>query len=371
MRLIAFLVTGVLLAQAQIRHLPFAKPLDRFNFVLNAVQALLDPTQLLNEDGRAIENSLIGIYSNACAADIEGLAVFIGAQRASGPDVLRVLKWNREEHPELAGIFPDLIRESCSILAYISKEEMIQDLRIYRGRLSNKEAGVWIKDQTTSTLSVINQLEFPVTVSWVCEGKPDQSVGVIQSGDKFSVTSHLGHIFTVRKLSGELVDFFKVTHARNTVNIGVDLIQREVSERSLFEFAHDHQIQQRRAGNYFQPQLVPAITPVGFEKIRVPEQLFKDIRRFFDENEPRQRIEFKVGPCVNQEVAPTFMIDLDPILKKRIIDELQPILESWAGLELEPTSLYGRLRIVSLLMTSQESASTPKEMSSECMLILS
>lgn len=93
--------------------------------------------------------------------------------------------------------------------------------------------------------------------------------------------------------------------------------------------------------NYYQPNITPALTPVGFKKTRVPDELWNEILEFYSHNENKQRLESTIGPCVNQEVAPTYMIQMPGNLRQKIITQMKPILEEWSGLQLRMTSLYG------------------------------
>jgi len=255
-----------------------------------------------------------------------------------------VFQLNQETSSQLVSQLFKKPSSKCAWMAFLSRGKTLDDLAVYEGALSNQEAGVWIKSQVVSSLSITNRLAFPAKISWVPEGKPEVLVASIPPNQANSMQSFLGHIFTVRNQEGKLIHFFKITHRDNSFNIGADdgeIDESLVSEQDLFDFVHDHQMQQRKAGNYFQPQLVPSITPTGFEKMRIPEGLFEEIRSFFKARESFQQSEYHVGACINQEIVPTFMINLSQELRQKIITQLQPILEKWAGFELESTSLYG------------------------------
>jgi prolyl 4-hydroxylase len=97
--------------------------------------------------------------------------------------------------------------------------------------------------------------------------------------------------------------------------------------------------------NYVQPTHIPAFTPMGFEKRRLPEDTFRWLRGWYDQVKEEGRItkiEGSAGPCMNQVDAPSVMHMITPALKTRMAEELKPILEDWYGHgKLKMTSIYG------------------------------
>ena len=53
-----------------------------------------------------------------------------------------------------------------------------------------------------------------------------------------------------------------------------------------------------------------------------------------------EKIENAVGPCLNQEIADTWMVHLPTYLKDKISKELLPILEEWSNEKLEVEYIY-------------------------------
>jgi prolyl 4-hydroxylase len=94
---------------------------------------------------------------------------------------------------------------------------------------------------------------------------------------------------------------------------------------------------------------VPNYTEVGFEKSRLPDDLFKKLTDFYQTNHDQHVEEFVDGDFINgkhlngkkAKRAPSSLLDLTAELKKEVHDYMKPVLEEWADSELEPTYVYG------------------------------
>jgi hypothetical protein len=112
--------------------------------------------------------------------------------------------------------------------------------------------------------------------------------------------------------------------------------------------------------NQEQPAQQHNYTELGFKKLRVPDEIWTDLRAFYDANKENEKIENwpRGNTYVNHWDAPSYMIGLEdrslalrgaagarPIsgmnLKAKIWEGIRPMLEEWTGHRLEPTSLYG------------------------------
>ncbi|CAM9198984.1 unnamed protein product [Discosporangium mesarthrocarpum] len=97
--------------------------------------------------------------------------------------------------------------------------------------------------------------------------------------------------------------------------------------------------------NKNQPKLVPKFTVLGYEKMRTPEGIFGAILDWYKpilkKGESVRENWRRDNTYVNHWKVDTKMVHVPPKLKKRIFSEMQGLLESWAGVTLSPTALYG------------------------------
>lgn len=93
-------------------------------------------------------------------------------------------------------------------------------------------------------------------------------------------------------------------------------------------------------------EYVPNYTKAGFQKKRLPEALFKEIRVFFDNNKERDADEYVPGDFIyssskKKSAASSTLMDLPEHLRQKIHDALKPMMEEWCGEDLDPTYVYG------------------------------
>ena len=118
--------------------------------------------------------------------------------------------------------------------------------------------------------------------------------------------------------------------------------------------------------NHDQPSSVYNYTNYGYAKTRVPTDLFKLIKTFFDNNRHRAEIEWKeYNVYHNAWESPPTIINLHSAAKTtdgssltlKIEDRIKPILEKWTGQKLSPVSWFHKTSFelcVSLLSHHQK-----------------
>ena len=136
-------------------------------------------------------------------------------------------------------------------------------------------------------------------------------------------------------------NFFKARYDKWMSDCYAAYSQREcdATERARLEMALE------------QPPTHFNYTELGFKKGKVPEDLFRDILDFYEENKEKKKPEQwpRGNTYVNAWEVPTYMVNFEDKqlrggwdLKNRIWATMNPILSEWVGgRELEPTSLYG------------------------------
>ena len=92
-------------------------------------------------------------------------------------------------------------------------------------------------------------------------------------------------------------------------------------------------------------------TSIGFKKVQAPKAVFDLLSSYWETHYDRREEEkwYSGSTYVNHWEAPTFMVNVEQTtlrgggqsLKRKIWDGVQPILEEWTGMELEPSSMYG------------------------------
>ncbi len=102
--------------------------------------------------------------------------------------------------------------------------------------------------------------------------------------------------------------------------------------------------------NLDQPRTQHNYTELGFKKIRIPDELFKQLLQFYEENKSLAAPEQwpRANTYVNSWESATMMVSFENRklrgglnMKQRLWDGLMPIVEEWTGKKLKPVSLYG------------------------------
>ena len=115
-------------------------------------------------------------------------------------------------------------------------------------------------------------------------------------------------------------------------------------EQILREYVYNSNMEVRMALSDTQVHFVPQVTDVGFEKAKLPKEMFQKIADFYfsNYNSSKTVVERDGGPLYNQRVIPTYHTPLPYGLKMNIFDELKQMMEEWSGLApLVGTSIYG------------------------------
>jgi len=108
--------------------------------------------------------------------------------------------------------------------------------------------------------------------------------------------------------------------------------------------------------NEEQPAWVPKFTKVGFEKTKIPADIYAMLLWEFERQKSlmvQEPITHGIINCVKivemenkrqsrlQDLRRTFMTKLSPYVSYQLTDKLLPLAEEWANVKLEFTSLYG------------------------------
>jgi hypothetical protein len=109
------------------------------------------------------------------------------------------------------------------------------------------------------------------------------------------------------------------------------------------EFSHAIWYEKRLGSNFIQPQIVQAVTAEGFLHRKLPLSTYHWLVEWYQQKQQEEeRAETVVGPCMNQQTAPSSITHLEPSLKNRLENELKPIMQEWYGDgDLYLTSIYG------------------------------
>ena len=84
------------------------------------------------------------------------------------------------------------------------------------------------------------------------------------------------------------------------------------------------------------------MTRTGFQKHKIPTDLFKEIQQYYFDNMDKS-VDESVPGFIHAEgsAVPSVVIDLPVELKNKVHSELKPLIENWAGDYLIPTYVYG------------------------------
>jgi hypothetical protein len=116
-----------------------------------------------------------------------------------------------------------------------------------------------------------------------------------------------------------------------------------IPDTFAFELRRKSGRDSRAHHNEVQPRLAPHFTKIGFEKRKIPDDLWKIIKDFYDANKLNYaREKWPIDDTVvNFYDSPSYMVHLDSI-RSQIYEKMQPLLEEWSGVQkLDPTSCYG------------------------------
>jgi len=203
-----------------------------------------------------------------------------------------------------------------------------------------------------------NNAGVDVYLYWV-SSESQVRMAEIEEGQSFRLTTFPGHIFiakeattlsqlgaflmeesktqiTINPLKGEDCDDDKAKKALN------DLVRKRTAAEKA-EVDRENNERRRYYLNREQPPKVPKFTKTGYEVRQFPSPTWEKVIEFWNTHKNNQELErWDPGNSyVNHWEANPTMVQLPWQLKEQIFAEMKPILESWSGQELEPTSCYG------------------------------
>ena len=231
-------------------------------------------------------------------------------------------------------------RTQCAELYFYPKGYSLNKLpvAIYDKDFDYESLQAWQRSIIRSEARLYNDFDYPIDLYWNDEAVKSVHVGTVAPGDFIFQNTFIGHLFSARKIppAGErssdalTVDFMvfdgvnyrfgpnnRLTTCDDAAATGDvkpahfdyedQVVAKEVRcddmplrlEKFKMEVLHG-----KRLGlNYVQPTHIPAFTPMGFEKRRLPEDTFRWLRGWYDQVKEEGRItkiEGSAGPCMNQ-----------------------------------------------------------------------
>jgi prolyl 4-hydroxylase len=91
-------------------------------------------------------------------------------------------------------------------------------------------------------------------------------------------------------------------------------------------------------------EFIKNYTASGFYKSQFPVDLFAEIKQFYRENGTKISAEHVPGDFIftpEKKKLGSSLVNLSESLRQKIHDTMKPLMEKWAGVELEPTFVYG------------------------------
>lgn len=299
------------------------------------------------EEGRAPKSAVYGFYGSIeCEQALKRDIGFQCAQLHTGPDYVDALLVSVDALPS-SMLPPDstcgvgFIGGGCSFSDADCIKFSPHDVN---DELASRHSMSWIAPLGKSSLELKNERDETVHLFWMIEGAEPRHSGTLAPGEKTTFQTYMSHAFYARKTDSpdsEIVDFVVSSQPKGQLWV---ITQDDPTKEDVKQFEDkifNNWIGAREARNYLQSRLIRPVTEDGFRKIKLPERLYEDILQWYNKLQPQETVETPVGPCLNQEVADTYMVHLSQTLQDRITKELQPILEEWSNEKLEKTALYG------------------------------
>ncbi len=205
-----------------------------------------------------------------------------------------------------------------------------------------------------------------VQISWINhDNVPTVAIRALQTSVPNCITSYPSHRFIAKDDKGNDIAEYTVSElpyqifvVRNPDSSAslckiFDGLEEEykncfedrvhVPDYREFELRRQAGRDSRAHHNLVQPQIVPHFTKMGFEKRKVPDDLWKIIKDFYEANKWNYaREKWPVDDTVvNFYDSPSYMVHMDSI-RELMYQKMQPLLEEWSGVsQLTPTSCYG------------------------------
>ena len=215
---------------------------------------------------------------------------------------------------------------------------------------------------TATVIGFGNDCTEDIDVFWQnFEGGETRVVTVQPQGVQW-LTSHMDHQFIVRtKESGEQVNNvtvrtesqFSATECGHPCHeaFGTEACLWRIEgyrNRNELQGAWDASNRERQRVNAAQPGPLPKFTSLGFDKMPIPEDVWKVLESYYSDNKDSILLEKwpPTNPYINHWESPPMMIWLPEThsgdtIKHRIFDGLRETMEKWSGKKLIPTDMYG------------------------------
>lgn len=200
----------------------------------------------------------------------------------------------------------------------------------------------WLRDRRKAEVGFMHFYSNPMVVYWVNGKGENVKLAQIDQGERhtFWTQSYLGHQFDcVDSVTGEskgtyLIEqnSFFVLGDPGPQTRPMPSEERQIS--STFVSEYQHSLDCKRT-----------FTKLGFNKGRLPADLFASIEAYYYNNRDHLAIEEwhkKGGVHVNWYEVPAFMIQMPWNLKRTWQTRLKTLVEAWiGGIPLENTDIYG------------------------------
>eukprot|EP01033_Poteriospumella_lacustris_P017249 gene17249-12337_t len=203
--------------------------------------------------------------------------------------------------------------------------------------------GGWVDRNCQAVeLGFVSYLDFTADVYWIDSNGEKVPVGQVSPGERntFWIETYLGHEFQVVNPANDAIVHTQLVEYNAIVPIGEyfsHTMEREVKDlvRSTFEAEWDRAHRVKRT-----------FTEFGFNKGRLPTDLFASMSAFYHNNQHHATIEEwgGKGVFVNWWERDVYFISMPFKLKKYWQSRLKPLVEAWVGVPLELTDIYGMRR---------------------------
>ena len=197
-----------------------------------------------------------------------------------------------------------------------------------------------------------NAFEYPIEVYYDTENLSPKLLFTLEPQQTLPVSTTLGHIFFATKhmnddsVSHPIVDFTSISDRANYTFHPSNHLEKceltkynEISftdgkadcddiEMRYIEFAHSKFYEKRLGLNFFQPQIVKAVTNEGFKKRQLPEGTFAWLREWYGKAQQEEESkEYRTGSTMNQASSPSSVTHLPQDEKNRLAAELKVLKE--------------------------------------------
>lgn len=250
--------------------------------------------------GRSNNNLFVGVAQPECHEKLES-AAFRGAQRHAGGHVIDVVTVPAKDFP--------LPLTGCAEVFFYGYNSSITNPTDRTDQLDHLELTRWGGQQMGRKVKFVNDFDFPVEMYWSDEGKDPVRQGILNPGKETTITTFLGHIFSIRRvvdrrrvlLTDPLVDFMVVQeneyhlspHNRlescEIVPGTENLIQQDLScdnmELRFEEFCHQVWYGKRLGLNFVQPKMVRPVTRDGFRLIPMPASTYAWLKSWYQQQQ--------------------------------------------------------------------------------------